>query len=111
MTFNDILYEKAEGAVTITINRPHRLNALSVATVNEMIAALTQAGADESARVVVITGVGDAFCSGADLKDSPDPMTPSVAQRSGSAIDHPFHNASALDCREYRRSLDGSLVS
>jgi 1,4-dihydroxy-2-naphthoyl-CoA synthase len=32
MTFNDILYEKAEGVVTITINRPHRLNALSVAT-------------------------------------------------------------------------------
>ena len=80
MTFNYILYEQAKGVVTITINRPHRLNALSVATVNEMIAALTQAGADESARVVVITGAGDAFCSGADLKDSPDPMTPSVAQ-------------------------------
>ncbi len=43
MTFSDIVYEQAEGVVTITIDRPHRLNALSVATVNEMIAALTQA--------------------------------------------------------------------
>lgn len=79
MTFNDIVYEKAEGVVTITINRPRRLNALSIATVKEMIAALAQAGADETARAVVITGAGRAFCAGADLKDSPDPMTPQVA--------------------------------
>jgi len=79
MTFNDIVYEKAEAVVTITIDRPHRLNALSVRTVNEMIAALTQVGADETARVVVITGAGAAFCAGADLKDAPDQMTPQVA--------------------------------
>lgn len=79
MSFDDIVYEKAEGVVTITINRPRRLNALSVATVNEMIAALTQAGADETARVIVITGAGNAFCAGADLKDAPDLMTPQVA--------------------------------
>lgn len=79
MTFNDIVYEQAEAVVTITINRPHRLNALSVRTVNEMIAALTQVGADETARVVVITGAGKAFCAGADLKDAPDTMTPQMA--------------------------------
>ena len=80
MTFDDIVYEKADGVVTITIDRPRRLNALSVQTVNEMITALTQAGADEMARAVVITGAGKAFCAGADLKDAPDLMTPQVAQ-------------------------------
>ncbi len=79
MSFDDIVYEQAEGVVTITIDRPHRLNALSVRTVNEMIAALTQAGADETARAVVITGAGKAFCAGADLKDAPDTMAPQMA--------------------------------
>lgn len=79
MSLNNILYEKAGGAVTITINRPHRLNALNIETVNEMMGALAQANADPDIRVVVITGAGDAFCAGADLKDAPDPMTPAVA--------------------------------
>ncbi len=78
MTYSNILYEKAGGAVTITINRPQRLNALNIETVNEMIAALVDANADGDVRVVVITGAGDAFCSGADLKDAPE-MTPAVA--------------------------------
>ncbi|OGO46612.1 MAG: hypothetical protein A2W34_02815 [Chloroflexi bacterium RBG_16_64_32] len=78
MTFGNILYEQAEGVVTITINRPQRRNALNIDTVNEMMAALAQAGADDSIRVVVITGAGDAFCAGADLKDAPE-MSPTVA--------------------------------
>ena len=79
MSFSNILYEEAAGVATITINRPHRLNALNIDTVHEMIAALGQASADAGVRVVVITGAGDAFCAGADLKDAPDPMTPAVA--------------------------------
>src|SRR3972149_400847 len=87
MTFNNILDEEAVGVATITINRPHRLNALNIDTVHEMISALGRASADAGVRVVVITGAGpstgsgqaDAFCAGADLKDAPDPMTPAVA--------------------------------
>jgi 2-(1,2-epoxy-1,2-dihydrophenyl)acetyl-CoA isomerase len=79
MSFSNILYEEAVGVATITINRPHRLNALNIDTVHEMIAALGRASADAGVRVVVITGAGDAFCAGADLKDAPDPMTPAVA--------------------------------
>ena len=79
MTFSDIVYEQAEGVVTITIDRPRRLNALSVQTVNEMITALKRANEDSAARVVVITGSGKAFCAGADLKDAPDTMTPQMA--------------------------------
>lgn len=79
MTFNNIVYEKTEGVVTITIDRPHRLNALSVRAVNEMVTALTRASEDSVVRVVVITGAGNAFCAGADLKDAPDTMTPQMA--------------------------------
>ncbi len=79
MTFDNILYERAEAVATITINRPQRLNALNIETVHQMMAALAQANADDSIRAVVITGAGDAFCAGADLKDAPDPMTPAVA--------------------------------
>jgi enoyl-CoA hydratase/carnithine racemase len=78
MTFSNILYEQAEGVVTITINRPQRLNAISMEAVNEMMAALAQANTDDSVRVVVITGAGDAFCTGADLKDAPK-LNPAMA--------------------------------
>lgn len=79
MSFNDILYDQQAGVATITLNRPQRLNALSVNTIHEMISALDRAGADSDVRVVVITGAGDAFCAGADLKDAPEPMTPAAA--------------------------------
>ncbi len=78
MSFDNIVYQKAAGVATITINRPHRLNALNIDTVREMMTVLSQAGADTGVRAVVITGAGDAFCAGADLKDAPE-MTPSVA--------------------------------
>jgi enoyl-CoA hydratase/carnithine racemase len=78
MTFNNILYQKAGAVATVAINRPRRMNALSVDTVHELIAAMGRAGADEDIRVVVITGAGDAFCTGADLKDAPA-MNPVVA--------------------------------
>lgn len=78
MNFNNLLYEKAGPVITVTINRPHRLNALNTETVHELIAAMGRAGADREARVVVLTGAGGAFCAGADLKEAPE-MTPAVA--------------------------------
>jgi enoyl-CoA hydratase/carnithine racemase len=61
--------QDARGAVTLTLNRPHAFNALSEA----MLAALQQEfaaiGEDESARVVVLTAEGKAFCAGHDLKE------------------------------------------
>ncbi len=78
MDFEHILYESDSGAVTITINRPERRNALNQDTVRELMAALARVNAEPDARVLVITGAGDAFCSGADLKDAPE-MDPQVA--------------------------------
>src|SRR5881397_2823675 len=53
----------------VTLNRPERLNAMSIDLVIELAAAFEACAADNSCRVVVLTGSGRAFCSGLDLKD------------------------------------------
>ena len=62
-------YGVVEGVATLTLNRPDKRNALNSALVAALAEALEQAGADEEARVVVLTGAGEDFCSGADLKE------------------------------------------
>ncbi len=57
----------ADGIATITLNRPEKLNALTTALCDELIAALRAASVDSSVRVIVVTGAGRAFCAGADL--------------------------------------------
>ena len=59
-------YPRPEVAV-ISLNRPDRLNALSFALVDELHDALDAIQADNSCRVVVLTGAGRGFCSGLDL--------------------------------------------
>ena len=69
MEFKYIIYEKSEGIATITINRPEALNAFSAEVVSEILQALEDVKADESVRVVVLTGAGEkAFSAGADIK-------------------------------------------
>jgi 2-(1,2-epoxy-1,2-dihydrophenyl)acetyl-CoA isomerase len=68
MTFQTILVHEAEGVGTITLNRPEVMNALSRQLRLEMTAAL--AALHQTARCIVITGTGRAFCSGQDLQDA-----------------------------------------
>ena len=65
--FNKILYAVEGGVALVTLNRPDKRNALDAEIVNEVKAALRQAALDESVRVVLLTGAGTDFCSGADL--------------------------------------------
>jgi 2-(1,2-epoxy-1,2-dihydrophenyl)acetyl-CoA isomerase len=58
-----------EGVATIELNRPQALNAWNKQFGRDLLAALAQAGEEDAARAVVITGAGRAFSSGADLKD------------------------------------------
>jgi len=67
---NDVLLQYSEHVLTITLNRPERLNAISAAMLNELAAKLKEANHDPDVRVVVITGAGKGFCSGLDLKDT-----------------------------------------
>src|SRR5690625_813964 len=65
--YSEIKYHKAEGIAKITINRPHKRNAFTPVTVNEMRQALNDARDDHQIGVIILTGEGpDAFCSGGD---------------------------------------------
>jgi enoyl-CoA hydratase/carnithine racemase len=63
-----VIYEKTGGVATITLNRPEQFNSLNVPLLTKLKNAMTDAQDDASVRVVVITGKGKAFCTGADLK-------------------------------------------
>jgi enoyl-CoA hydratase/carnithine racemase len=61
-----VLVDVSSGVATVTLNRPERLNALTPAMRVQYIGALRRLDADPSVRVVVVTGAGRGFCSGAD---------------------------------------------
>ena len=63
-----VLVKKENGVAWITLNRPEVLNACDIPTLKRLAAILKEAEADKSARSVVITGSGRAFCAGADLQ-------------------------------------------
>jgi enoyl-CoA hydratase len=63
-----VLYEKRGAAAWLTLNRPHRLNAVNQAMYEALVSAVRAAEHDEEVRVVLVTGSGRAFCSGADLQ-------------------------------------------
>ena len=54
----------------VTLNRPERMNAMAFDVMIPFRAALEEVSADNDTRVVVITGAGHGFCSGADLEES-----------------------------------------
>lgn len=66
-TSADVVVSIDQGVALITLNRPEKLNALTPEMGVAYAAALTQAAADPTARVAVVTGAGRGFCSGADL--------------------------------------------
>jgi enoyl-CoA hydratase len=62
----DVLLEETDGVATLRLNRPDKLNALSDAMVDELLARLDEVARSE-ARVLVLTGEGRGFCAGFDL--------------------------------------------
>jgi enoyl-CoA hydratase/carnithine racemase len=67
MEFEQIRAEVSDRVLTITLNRPDRLNAWTATMGRELIEAFDRADADDEVRVVVVTGAGRGFCAGADL--------------------------------------------
>jgi enoyl-CoA hydratase/carnithine racemase len=68
MDTTEILLSQDDGVLTITLNRPDKLNAYTLTMQEELLAALDHADADDSVRAVVFTGAGRAYCAGADLE-------------------------------------------
>jgi len=68
-TYQDVLYEKAEGIAKVTIHRPEVRNAFRPRTVKELIDAFEDVREDPEVGVAILTGAGDeAFCSGGDQR-------------------------------------------
>jgi enoyl-CoA hydratase/carnithine racemase len=67
MAFEQITTEVSDRVLTITMNRPERLNAWTPTMAEELIEAFDRADADDEVRVVIVTGAGRGFCAGADL--------------------------------------------
>jgi enoyl-CoA hydratase/carnithine racemase len=67
MNFEEIRYEVADHVLTITLDRPDRLNAFTPTMARELIEAFDRADADDDVRAVIVTGAGRGFCAGADL--------------------------------------------
>ena len=97
MTFQHLRLEISDQIGTITLDRPEKLNALSRDLHNEMVAAANQLQADDDVRVVIVTGAGRGFCSGADTprgqrrcaghaNDRMDEFVGSATRRSRSVI-------------------------
>ena len=84
MEFEQITTELADGVLTITLNRPDRLNAWTGTMANELHAALDRADADDDVRAVIFTGAGRAYCAGADLERGGETFT-TKAPPSGAA--------------------------
>jgi enoyl-CoA hydratase/carnithine racemase len=68
MDYEHIRYEVEERILTITLNRPDRLNAFTPTMKDELISAFGRADADDDVRAVIVTGAGRGFCAGADLQ-------------------------------------------
>ncbi len=72
MPFETITYEVAEQILTITLNRPEKLNAFNATMQRELIEAFDAADKDDNIRAIIVTGAGRAFCAGADLSSGAD---------------------------------------
>ena len=68
MPYETVTYEVAEAVATITLSRPAAYNALDLTLARELFAAALEADEDRAVRCVVITGAGNAFCAGGDVK-------------------------------------------
>src|SRR5215475_5220079 len=69
MSYQTLLIEKSAGVALVTLNRPEKKNAMNPQLHEDMTAALEELRYDDEARVLVITGAGDTFCAGMDLKE------------------------------------------
>jgi enoyl-CoA hydratase/carnithine racemase len=72
MGYEQIAYEVEDRVLTLTLDRPDRLNAFTATMMEELIEALDRADDDDAVRAVIVTGRGRGFCAGADLSAGPD---------------------------------------
>ena len=67
MSFQTLLYEVEDNILTITLNRPDKLNAFNLDMQNDLIKAFDEADKDDNVKAIIVTGAGRGYCAGADL--------------------------------------------
>src|SRR5690348_6939838 len=72
MEFEQITTDLTDHVLTITLNRPDRLNAWTQTMFSELMEAFDRADADDEVKAIIVTGAGRAFCAGADLERGGD---------------------------------------
>jgi len=91
MNYENLLIDVAESIATVTINRPHILNALNLQTLEELKDYFTIVQTDSTVKVVILTGAGEkAFVAGGDLSVMA-PMDPLAARASAALAQNIFH--------------------
>jgi enoyl-CoA hydratase/carnithine racemase len=93
-----IIEELEDGILTITLNRPERLNAWTATMGREVTTAFDRADADDEVRAVLVTGAGRAFCAGADL------------ERGGETFDWRARSGGGASAPEVPRDNGGQLT-
>ena len=80
MAYSTILYEVEDNVLTLTLNRPDKLNAFTRDMMHELINAFDKADEDDNVRAIIITGAGRGFCAGADLSVGADTFNADVRE-------------------------------
>jgi 2-(1,2-epoxy-1,2-dihydrophenyl)acetyl-CoA isomerase len=96
-SYTSIRVDRDDAVVTVTLNRPDRLNALTVELLADLKAAAEEIAADKSIRAAILTGAGRGFCAGADLTahEKPTAAQQSRGDRTRERLDNHF-NPTAL---------------
>jgi 2-(1,2-epoxy-1,2-dihydrophenyl)acetyl-CoA isomerase len=104
----ELLISRDERILTLTLNRPKVLNALTHAMMMGLLTELKRAEKDPAVRVVVITGAGRAFCAGADLGDLKKSYQEGVAPSLGGELDK-FFNPLIRQIRRMEKPVIGAV--
>ncbi len=104
--YEQIIYDVRDRVATITLNRPERLNAWTPQMGRELYAAFAGAAADDDVRVIVVTGAGRGFCSGADMQNLREIQGGTPGPSAGEAVTRSKTEQAAVTIAPLHPALD-----